>query len=321
MADKTPEKLTRKQLAALAKLELAAKQMARQQCQKYSWLRNETDAVANFAFAQLHASMKRMEIQNPEAFLMRSIINRINDLGRRYKVKESRLEFLDSERPSKSGGNGGFQRNQSTFGGLSNDFIKKENRRVASLKVAAVVAIMPDEYDRTLLTDRFYDDEVTVTELAHRHGKTPNAMANYLQKILGGNGNTGAVEPVYQMIDRLSLATATAFVKILQEYNERDILTDPIAGAVSHLEFAGSYSEAHRQLAVLGVARLRWLERHEVSNRGLTNKLLNRLVKAACFYVHEVDDARHDRMDARGLQDDVRVLEMVSQVVREFQTK
>jgi len=44
-------------------------------------------------------------------------------------------------------------------------------------------------------------------------------------------------------------------------------------------------------------------------------------VKAACFYVHEVDDARHDRMDARGLLDDVSVLDVVSQVVREFQTK
>jgi hypothetical protein len=321
MANKTPEKLTREQRVALERLEFTADKIARQQCKKYDWLRNETDAVANFALAQLHASMKRMVILNPDAFLMRSIINRINDLGRRYKVKESRLQFLESERPSKSGGDGGIPRHQGTLGGLSIDFIKKENRRVASLKVAAVVAIMPDEYDQKLLAERFYDDEVTVTELAHRHGKAPNAMANYLQKILGGNGNTGAVEPVYQMMDRLSIATATAFVKILQEYNDRDILTDPIAGAVSHLEFAGSYSEAHRQLAVLGVARLRWLERHEVCNSGLTNKLLNRLVKAACFYVHEVDDARHDRMDARGLQDDVNVLDVVSQVVREFQTK
>jgi hypothetical protein len=112
-----------------------------------------------------------------------------------------------------------------------------------------------------------------------------------------------------------------AFVKVLQNFDEQDVLSDPIAGAISHLEFASKNSEDHRQLTVLGIARLNWLRKRNISGRGLTNKLLQRLVKAACFYVHEVNDARHDTFDARGLSDDIKVLEVIFEVVQEFQTK
>lgn len=321
MAKEKSPKLTRQEREEVARWTAAAQTIARQQCRKFVWLQQETDAVSNYALTQLLSVMKRSEVLNPEAYLTRIIINRINDLGRQHKVTEARLQFFDYERPSKSGEPGGFPSSYGPMGGLSMDFIKKENRRVASLKVAAVIAIMPDAFDRELLVDRFYDDELTVTELAQMYGKTPNTMANYLQKILGGNGHVGAVAPVYQVIEKLQLGTASAFVKILQEFDNRDQLSDPIAGAISHLEFSGTYSDAHQQLAAKGIARLRWLNNRDINNRGLTNKLLKRLVKAACFYVHEVNDARHDQLDARGLQDDVSVLDAVYEVVREFQTK
>ena len=300
----------------LARWKSAADKIVGQQCGKFPWLRQEADAVSNYAVTQLLTAMKRQALLNSEAYLNRVVINRMNDLGRQHKVDQARLQFFDDERPSKSGEPGGFY-----FGGLSNEFIRKEDQRMAALKAAAVVAIMPKEYDQLLLAERFYDDEVSMAEIARRRRKAPNAMGNYLQRILGGNGNVGAVEPVFQMIGRLDLATAAAFVKILQEYNTRDTLTDPIAGAVSQLEFNARYSDEHRKLAAMGVSRLRWLKLNKVDSRGLTNQLLNRLVKAACFYVHEVNDAKHDRNDSRGLQDDVKVLKVVSEVLREFRTK
>jgi hypothetical protein len=114
---------------------------------------------------------------------------------------------------------------------------------------------------------------------------------------------------------------ADAFVKILQNFDELDLLSDPISTAIGHLEFAAQYSEAHRQQSILGVARLRSLARHMPNNRGLTNKVLGRLVKAACFYVLEVNDGRHDRQDSRGLSDDVAVVKAVSEVVRSYSAK
>ena len=319
MSTPPPRNPVGKQNGQLLRHKAIANQIAKQMCGREGWSREYEADCSSFAQTQLQRALKKMEVLNVEAFITTVIRNRLLDLGRRRGSDQRRLHFMGDEL-STDGSNVFVHRGQSG-GGLSTDFVEKENQRVVSLKVAAAVAIMPTEYDQVLLRDRFYDLDASITDLARRHGKTPNAMANYLQKLLGGNGAVGVLEPVYQVIERLPMLTATAFVKILQEYAQRDQLTDPIGGAISHLEFAGSYSEDHRQLAVLGVARLRWLHRREINNRGLTNKLLKRLVKAACFYVHEVDDARHDRLDARGLHDDINVLEVVSTVVREFQTK
>jgi hypothetical protein len=319
MSSRPNGELSAKQEAELRRYKAVVEQIARQQCAQQNWLRGMDGDVSNFTLTQLQKAMKQTEILNIEAFVTTVVKNRINDLGRRHKVEEGRMYFQDFERSAR-GGDELIQNNRG-MRGLTLDIIEQEDRRVLSLKASAAVAIMPDEKDRDLLKHRFYGFDVSITELAATYGKTPNSMANYLQKILGGNGDLGAIEPVYQVVERLQLRTASAFVKILQEYDDRDQLTDPIGGAISHLEFAGTYSEAHRQLAVLGVARLRWLGRREIDNRGLTNKLLKRLVKAACFYVHEPEDARHDRLDANGLRDDVNVLEVVSEVVREFQTK
>jgi hypothetical protein len=170
------------------------------------------------------------------------------------------------------------------------------------------------------MQDRFFVQDLTITELARLHNKTPNSMANYLQKMLGGNNKVGSLEAVFQVIGDLSLPTANVFVRILQEFDNRNRVTDPISAAIGQLEYVGGMSKEHQEWAKLGISRLKWFGRLEINNRGQTNKHLSRLVTAACFYVIEVRDAKNDEGPA-GLRDDVSVLAAVYQAVRDFETK
>ncbi len=317
MGTRQPDDITVKQKAELLRIKAICDQLARRVCVRDRWAADHVSDISNHAQRQLQRSAKQMEILNVEAFLATVMRNRLLDLGRKRKSDQARLVFMEDELDLR----GEFvPHGQSFFDGLSNQHIAKENARIVSLKASASIAIMPTEYDRELLKERFYDLDASVSDLARRRSKTPNAMANYLQKILGGNGQVGALEPVYQVIERLPLTTAEAFVKVLQHFDD-NVLSNPVAGAISHLEYAKKNSKDHRSLAVVGISRLTWLGKRKISNRGLTNKLLQRLVKAACFYVHEVNDAKHDMLDARGLSDDIKVLEVVFEVVQEFQTK
>jgi hypothetical protein len=207
--------------------------------------------------------------------------------------------------------------------GLSLQVISKEEDHLHSLQAQAMIHVLTDEGDKDLLTDRFFaESHMTLAQLGKKHGgRSATAMANYLAKIVGTANAAGAVEPAAIVVGKLPMKAADAFVKILQNFDELDLLSDPISTAIGHLEFAAQYSEAHRQQSILGVARLRSLARHMPNNRGLTNKVLGRLVKAACFYVLEVNDGRHDRQDSRGLSDDVAVVKAVSEVVRSYSAK
>ncbi len=334
MAPQKPVILNSSQREAMRRFESIAQTKARMECRGHDWLRNQVDDIAEYALSQFYLSyfaQQKQDIKFPEALIGRIIVNRINDLGRRRRPEQNALMLLDEELPARARNQqqGGVVcadeviRRNNPMRGLSVDIIQQEDQKMMALTAAAIVAIMPLSTDRALLEDRFYSPTLlTVAELARRHGKkTASAMANYLKKIIGSEDQNGAVEPVIQVINRLPVASAEIFVKILQEYDERDSLSQPILGAISHLEYAGNFSEQHRQQAVLGIVRLRWFERNPINNRGLTNKLLQRLVKAACFYVHEVKDAVNDKHNPRGLSDDVKVLAVVGEVVREFRSK
>jgi len=185
------------------------------------------------------------------------------------------------------------------------------------LRAAATVAIMPDEWDRKVLADRFYGDtHVTITDLARRHGKTPNVMANYLASVLGTPERPGAVAPVATMLGALSSRQATAFVRVLvQHHDDLGVVTDPFGAARGHLELAGARSLRHRRDANEAIARLTWLARHLPDSRGRANKILRRLALAACLYVIEEQDANDDRHDPRGLADDVAVLKAAREAI------
>jgi hypothetical protein len=118
------------------------------------------------------------------------------------------------------------------------------------------------------------------------------------------------------MIDNLSVRQADAYVRVLLGHVDTlELLSDPFAAALGHLEVAASYSAQHRRDAKLAIARLNWLRGHFPNKRGLPNQILRRLVSTACLYVVEQSDANDDRFD-RGLADDVAVLTAAFAAVR-----
>jgi DNA-directed RNA polymerase specialized sigma24 family protein len=270
-------------------------------------------------------------IENPAGYMTRVMKNRITDLARRREVQFRQLQLLAHELPPgvriqgvDRGGESAevFPRN-AQLRGLSLQIISKEDNQLHSLQAAAMISVLPEGEERLVLTDRFFNgDELSLAQLGKRFGgRSATAMANYLAKIVGTANSSGAVEPAAIVVGQLQMKTADAFVKVLQNFDDLDLLSDPIQTAIGHLEFAAHYSEGHRQQSILGIARLRYLERHMPNARGLSNKVLIRLIRAACFYVLEVNDGRHDRQDGRGLQDDVAVLKAVSDVVRRYSPK
>jgi DNA-directed RNA polymerase specialized sigma24 family protein len=270
-------------------------------------------------------------IENPAGYMTRVMKNRIIDLGRRREVQYRQLRLLAHELPPGvriQGVNHGaestevFPRNAQTRG-LSLEIISKEQDQLHSLQATAMISVLPEGEEKSVLEYRFFEsDGLSLAQMGKKFGgRSATAMANFLAKIVGTANSSGAVEPAAIVVGQLQMKTAEAFVKVLQNYDDLDLLSSPIQTAIGHLEFASHYSEDHRQQSILGIARLRYLERHMPNARGLSNKVLIRLINAACFYVLEVNDGRHDRQDGRGLQDDVAVLKAVSDVVRRYSPK
>ena len=315
----------------------SAKNIVQSLVRREPWLNLHADDLQVIAVQDLLAANARRikqeldPIENPAAYMTRVMKNRIIDLGRRRQVQYRQLRLLADELPDGvriQGVNRGaestdvFPRNAQTRG-LSLETIGKEQNQLHSLQAAAMISVLPEGEERLILEHRFFEsDGLSLAQLGKKFGgRSATAMANFLAKIVGTANSSGAVEPAAIVVGELQMKTAEAFVKVLQYYDDLDLLSSPIQTAIGHLEFAAHYSEDHRQQSILGIARLRYLERHMPNARGLSNKVLIRLINAACFYVLEVNDGRHDRQDGRGLQDDVAVLKAVSDVVRRYAPK
>ncbi len=337
MTRPAPQILTAAEMRAVEELQSVANRIVAGIIRRERWLELHADELMATAVQDLlsanrkRAKQKLDSIENSAGYMTRVVQHRVTDLARHREVQNRQLRLLADELPAgiriqgvdERGRNSDVFPRNNDFRGLSLQVISKEEELLHSLQAQAMIHVLTDEGDRALLTDRFFSEsQMTLAQLGKKHGgRSATAMANYLAKIVGTANAAGAVEPAAIVVGKLPMKTADAFVKILQNFDELDLLSDPITTAIGHLEFAAQYSEAHRQQSILGVARLRSLARHLPSNRGLSNKVLGRLVKAACFYVLEVNDGRHDRQDSRGLSDDVAVVKAVSEVVRSYSAK
>lgn len=337
MTRPAPQILTAAEKRAVEELQSVANRIVAGIIRRERWLELHADELMATAVQDLlsanrkRAKQKLTALENSAGYMTRVVQHRVTDLARHREVQNRQLKLLADELPAgiriqgvdDRGRNSDVFPRNNDFRGLSLQVISKEEEQLHSLQAQAMIHVLTDEGDRALLTDRFFSEsQMTLAQLGKKHGgRGATAMANYLAKIVGTANAAGAVEPAAIVVGKLPMKTADAFVKILQNFDELDLLSDPITTAIGHLEFAAQYSEAHRQQSILGVARLRSLARHLPSNRGLSNKVLGRLVKAACFYVLEVNDGRHDRQDSRGLSDDVAVVKAVSEVVRSYSAK
>ena len=322
MTDRRTSTSKRRGLAIDGELWDVAVTIARQRVRGREWLKADVEDLASYALTKLQKAAQREEINNHEGYLSRVIRNRVIDLALKRDAEARHLVIAQDELPIKAVGKGGgasveVRRGGGPVRGLSLEVIQKEERELMRLFAAAVVAVMPDKWDRAVLADRIYGgSSMTITDLARRHGKTPNVMANYLGRVLGSDEQPGAVASVKTMIDNLSVRQADAYVRVLLGHVDTlELLSDPFAAALGHLEVAASYSAQHRRDAKLAIARLNWLRGHFPNKRGLPNQILRRLVSTACLYVVEQSDANDDRFD-RGLADDVAVLTAAFAAVR-----
>jgi hypothetical protein len=299
-----------------------AVQIARQRIGRRAWLAHSADDLASYALEKLVGAMQRMQIDNPEGFISAVIRNRIIDLAISRDAEAERLVLAQDELPvQKMGGRASapveVRRRGGPVRGLSLEVIAREDREIVALRAAAIVAVMPTEDERRIIADRIYaDPPMSITELARKHGKIPQVMANYLTRVIGSDEQPGGIEPVRTVLEALSVRTATAFVRILVGDDDTGGVSDPFAGAVSHLELCASRSPMLERDANEALARLRWMKNHLPSQRGLTNKVLRRLTLAACIYVIDVHDAVNDERNANGLKDDIAVLKAVSDALR-----
>lgn len=294
------------------------------------WAAKYKDELISHGLSELFKSLKKTSIDNPEAYLVQTMKNKLYSLSRHQKVVHNGLRLLAADLPpgvtvrgvvsDKDDQFEVFPRNVQ-FRGLSLDVIAREEDRLRSLQAAAMIAVLPDPADRALLWDRFHTDQ-TLAELGQRHGtRSVTSVANHLAKLVGAAGRPGAVEPAGVVVGMLPFRSADVFVHLLQQFDELDILSDAVGAAIGHMQYAARFSPQHRQQSVLGVARLQYLARNLPDNRGLTHKVLGRLVRTACFYVLEETDARHDHHDPRGLEDDVMVVKAVGDVLRRYRSK
>lgn len=300
-----------------------ALRIARSLTRHDQYLRRQVDEFANKALLELKKKMAREVVDNPGAFMQWKIKRLMFDAIRHRNVEISHLnmwaEEMQAARGKRVDDHVDTRRHFFHNRGLSLNIIEKEEQQMANLKAAAIVAIMPDPSDREILADRFYEPNMSISDIARKHGgRSPSSLANHLKKILGTEDSPGAIQPVNIVMEELSIATATAFLREVSRLDEASVVTDPFAGAISYLELASTYSSAHKRAATVGIARLRWLESHLPSQRGLQNKLLRQMVRAACLYVIEPNDARHDERSDVGLHDDVKVLQAVHAVVAKF---
>jgi DNA-directed RNA polymerase specialized sigma24 family protein len=288
-----------------------------------AYLRQVSDDIANQALLSLAHEMTRQEIRSPEAFMFWKMKNLKFDYLRQRNGEISRLIVWNEEAMAVRGKRLGdivdTRRHWFNSRGLSTDFVEQEEEKMASLQALAMTEIMPDEQDREILRIRFYEIDKSISDIARQHGnRTPSAMANHLRKLLGDQDTPGALSSARDAVGELSLATATAFCKEITFLDGKSLVSDPIGAAIAHFEIAGSYSPAHQERAATGIAHLRWIQRNQPTQRGLPNKILNRLIRAACFYVVETNDARHDEYDDLGLHDDVNVVAAVQRAVRKY---
>ena len=287
------------------------------------YLRQVSDDIANQALLSLAHEMTRQEIRSPEAFMSWKMKNLRFDYLRQRNGEISRLIVWNEEamavRGKRLGDDVDTRRHWFNSRGLSADIISKEEEQMANLQALSMTEIMPDDEDREILRVRFYEIDKSISDIARQHGnRTPASMANHLRKLLGSQDTPGALTSVRDVVGELSLATATAFCKEITLLDGKSLVSDPIGAAIAHFEIAGTYSPAHQERAANGIAHLRWIQRNQPSNRGLPNKILNRLIRAACFYVVETNDARHDQYDDLGLHDDVSVVAAVQRAVRKY---
>ena len=302
----------------------AAIRITRQQIRKFPnrELERRVDDIAGKALKELHRAMGREHIHNHEGFMSWKIRNLIFDELRKRKTEEAQLKVLANEMEVVRGKrlHDDYVQNNGRFSnrGLTLDIISREEQEMVNLVGLAMIEIMPDPIDRQILNDRFSDSFTTITDLSQKYKKTPNSMANHLKKILGSEDEAGAVTPVRVVLQELSHRTAIEFVREITRLDATESISNPIGAAIAHLELAATTSRAHQQQAAKATAHLRWLEAHMPSSRGLPNKILIRLIRAACFYVIEPNDARHDSYSEVGLHDDVAVVKSVQRAVSKF---
>ena len=288
-----------------------------------SYLSHVSDDIANRALMELARKMARETVANPAAYMMWKMKRLKLDYLRQRKGEISRLVVWNEEAMAVHGKRLGdivdTRRHWFNSRGLSADIISKEEEEMANFQALAMTEIMPDNSDREILRTRFYKIDKSISDIARAHGdRTPASMANYLRKLLGDQDTPGALSSVRDVVGELSLATASAFCDEIVFLDEKALVSDPIGAAIAHFEIASTYSPAHQERAATGIAHLRWIQRNQPTNRGLSNKILNRLIRAACFYVVETNDARHDEYDDLGLHDDVNVVAAVQRMVHKY---
>lgn len=288
-----------------------------------SYLNHVSDDIANKALVALAQKMSVETVDNPPGFMTWKMRKLKLDYLRQRKGEISRLVVWNEEamaaHAKRLGDIVDTRRHWFNSRGLSVDIISQEEEQMANFQALAMTEIMPDDADREILRTRFYETEMSISDIARAYGdRTPASMANYLRKLLGSLTDPGALTPVRDVVGELSLATASAFCNEIIFLDEKPLVSDPIGAAIAHFEIAGTYSPAHQERAATGVAHLRWIQRNQPSNRGLPNKILNRLIRAACFYVVETNDARHDQYDDLGLHDDVSVVAAVQRAVHKY---
>lgn len=285
-------------------------------------LHNQADDIAAKAFKELHRAMAKEEILNQEAFLTWKIKKLVLDAFRQYSARDKRLQIWASEIEALKGqrlhDEYDYRAGRIPLHGLSIDFISQEEQAMVDLIAMAMWQIMPDLDDQKILRQRFYGEFETITELANEVGKSPSSMANYLKKLLGSEEEIGALSSVSHVLQQLSQRTGAKFVREIGRLGETSVVSNPIEGAIAYLELMSTNSRLHQQQAAKGLAHLRWLRANKPSNRGMANKILHRLIHAACLYVMEPNDAKPDHWVDTGLHDDVAVLKAVQKAVAKF---
>jgi hypothetical protein len=299
-----------------------AHRLARNLTKGDKYLGQVADDIANRALIELARRLAKENVENPGAFMMWKMKNLKWDYLRQRKSEMDRLmvwnDELQAARGKRLADVVDTRRQWLNTRGLSLEVISREEQQMADLQALAMAEIVPNAIDREVLRARFYDPDLSISDIAREFtDRSPTSLANHLRKLLGTIDEPGALTPVQDVVGGLSLATARALCNEIVFLDDKDAVSNPIPVAIAHFEIAGTYSPAHRERAAVGIGHLRWIERNQPSNRGMPNKVLNRLIRAACFYVIEPNDARHDEYDDLGLHDDVKVVAAVQQAVRD----
>lgn len=304
-------------------LEEKVLRISKRLCRSDEYLRQISDDLGAQALQYFETKSRTMKIDNPEAFITWKLKKLIVDAIRQRKSEESRMTVWQEELAAVRGQRVGEEVDPRNCWlnnrGLSLNVITQEEKEMADLQASTMAAILPNEEDRLIVRARFYNEDLSISDLARKFGgRSPASMANYLRKLLGTESEPGALSSVRDMMAELSLATAKAFSNEVITLDDKNRVSDPLNAAMTYLEIAGAKSPSHLERANVGLAHLRWIQRNLPSQRGLSNKILHRLIRAACFYVIEVNDARHDEHHDLGLHDDVSVIAAVQRVVREY---